>query len=272
MKEKILTVLLLLLLHFSVKSQIISGKVMDENKNALPYTNIGIVGLDKGTISSNKGLFSIDISNINKGKILRFSFVGFKSVDFTIGDLISDKVSRLNIIMNKETFQLDEIIIKSNNEEPIYIGAKKRGRMSWIWSESTKGAEIGTLFKINKPTLLKKIYFYINKSYCDSIHYRLRIYDGTEEFPVKIINTKDIRFISKTKKGWESIDISNYDIKIDTDFIITLETLESWTSGKYRTTHLSVSRKQGNSYSKTSSMAQWTEFGNEMSFKIEIRE
>lgn len=272
MKEKLLTILLLILVQVSVNSQIISGKIMDENKNVLPYGNIGIVGLNKGTISSDKGLYSIDISNINKEKTLRFSFVGFRSVDFRIGDLISDKVSILNITMDKETFQLDEIVIKSNNEEPIYIGAKKRGRMSWVWSESTKGAEIGALFKIKKSTLLKKIYFHVKKNYCDSINYRLRIYDGTEEFPVKIINTKDIRFISKIKKGWESIDISNYDIKIDTDFIITLETLESWTSGKYRTTHLSVSRKQGNSYSRTSSMAQWTEFGNEMSFKIEIRE
>ena len=128
------------------------------------------------------------------------------------------------------------------------------------------------MFKIDKPTLLKKVYFHVNKNYCDSIYYRLRIYDGTGGFPSKTINNDDIRFISKIKKGWESVDVSDYDIKINTDFIITLETLESWTSGEYRTTHLSVSRKQGNSYSRTPSMAQWTEFGNEMSFKIEIRE
>ena len=271
MKEKIL-ITILLLLQISVNGQIISGKITDENKKVLPYTNIGVIGLDKGTISSDKGLYSINISNIDKEKTLRFSYVGFKNVDFRIGDLISDKVSVLNITMKEETFQLDEIVIKQNNEKPVFIGAKKRGRMSWIWSEAIKGAEIGTLFKIDKPTLLKKVYFHVNKNYCDSIYYRLRIYDGTGGFPSKTINNDDIRFISKIKKGWESVDVSDYDIKINTDFIITLETLESWTSGEYRTTHLSVSRKQGNSYSRTSSMAQWTEFGNEMSFKIEIRE
>ena len=271
MKEKIL-ITILLLLQISVNGQIISGNITDENKKVLPYTNIGVIGLNKGTISSDKGLYSINISNIDKEKTLRFSYVGFKNVDFRIGDLISDKASILNITMKEETFQLDEIVIKPNNEKPVFIGAKKRGRKSWIWSEAIKGAEIGTLFKIDKPTLLKKVYFHVNKNYCDSIYYRLRIYDGTGEFPSKTINNEDIRFISKIKKGWESVDVSDYDIKINTDFIITLETLESWTSGEYRTTHLSVIRKQGNSYSRTSSMAQWTEFGNEMSFKIEIRE
>lgn len=272
MKRK-LFLILVLLGQLTSNAQNISGRLIDENHNPLPYVNIGVVGLNRGTISSANGTYHIDISGIDNERILRFSSVGFESIEFKVGELKTKQTEVLNITFKEKIFNIQEVVVKPNNDKPIYIGGKKAGKMAWIWSEAINGAEIGTLFKNAKPIFLDKFYFHVRKNYCDSILYRIRIYDGENEYPSKIINTKDIRFVSKTKKGWDSVDLSGYNITIDSDFIITLETLESWTSGKYRTTHLSVGNAKGGlSYSKASSMSPWTEFGNQMSFKIEIKE
>lgn len=271
--KKILIFIVVLLGQLSVKGQIIAGIVTDADKNPLPYVNIGVVGLSKGTISSRDGKYSIDISGIDNEKIIRFSMVGFESVEFSIGKIKLQRSSPVNITLKKRMFHLPEVVVKPDNEKPVFIGAKKAGNMSWVWSKAINGAEIGTLFRNDKTILLDKFYFHVRRNFCDSILYRIKIYAGSDEYPNEIINTKDIRFVSKAKKGWESISIAAYEVTIDTDFIITLETLESWTSGNYQTTHLSVGQAKGGlSYSRSSSMAPWEEFGNQMSFKIEIKE
>jgi hypothetical protein len=273
MKKKILF-LVLLLGQISVNAQNISGKLTDENKNPLAYVNIGVVGLNKGTISSSNGIYTIDITGIDNENIVRFSMVGYESIDYKVGDLRAKQKEILNITMKEKIIQLQEVVIKPSNEKPIYLGSKRAGNMAWVWSEAISGAEIGTLFRNNKSILLTKLYFHISKNYCDSILYRVRIYSNKNEYPQKIINEKDIRFVSKKKKGWESVDMSDYNIAISSDFILTLETLESWTNGKYRTTNLSLGRSEEDtwSFSRASSMAEWVVFANPMSFKIEIKE
>lgn len=271
MKKTLLFVILIIVPIF-INAQSVSGKITDENHNPLPYVNIGIVGLNKGTISSSNGMYKIDISGVDNEKIVRFSYVGFISIDIKVGELKAIKNEILNLTMKEKNIQLQEVVVNPTNERPIYLGSKKAGKMAWIWSEAINGAEIGTLFRNDKSIFLEKFYFHIRKNYCDSILYRIKIYSGENEYPQEIINTKDIKFISKTKKGWDSVDLSDYNITINNDFIVTLETLESWTSSEYKTTHLSVGKAKGLSYSRASSMAPWTEFGNQMSFKIEIEE
>ncbi|MFC0878063.1 carboxypeptidase-like regulatory domain-containing protein [Saccharicrinis sp. FJH2] len=270
--KRTLLYLMLLFVPILINAQSISGKLTDENYTPLAYVNIGVVGLNKGTISSSNGMYKIDISGVDNEKIIRFSHVGYVSIDFKVGDFKKMHDELLNLKMKEKRIQIQEITVKPSNEEPVYIGSKKAGRMAWVWSEAINGAEIGTLFRNDKSILLEKFYFHIRKNYCDSILYRIRIYSGEDEYPQKIINTKDIRFISKKEKGWDSVDLSGYNITINNDFIVTLETLASWTS-EYKTTHLSVGKaKSGLSFSRASSMAPWTEFANQMSFRIEIKE
>ncbi|MFS4455112.1 carboxypeptidase-like regulatory domain-containing protein [Maribacter sp. 2304DJ31-5] len=256
----------------SLNAQIVSGKLIDENKKPMAYVNIGVIGLNRGAISSKKGLYNIDITGIDDEKIAKFSHVGYESVEFKIGELKKKHAESLNITLKKRIFKLQEVVIRPNNNQPVNIGAKRRGMMSWIWSEAISGAEIGTLIKNDKPVLLDKLLFHVRKNYCDSILYRVKIYDGKDKFPQEIINTEDIRFVSKKKKGWDCVDLSDYNIAVDGGFIIALETLESWSNDEFRTTHLSLSNVKKLSFSRTSSMAKWTVFLNEMSFKVKVKE
>ena len=256
--------------QLSLFGQNISGRLTDEEGNPLSYGNIGVIGLNRGTISSVNGDFRIDISGLDNGNIIRFSYVGYESKDYNVGDLIARNLGALNVALKARTYQLKELVVRPEGE-PSFIGAKKAGSMAWVWSEAINGAEIGTLFRNSDEIVVKKLFFHVRRNFCDSILYRIKIYDGSNEQPVDIINTSDIRFIAKKKRGWESVDLSEYNIAIDGDFIITLETLKAWTSGNYKATRLSVGKSIGtSSFSRSSSMAPWIEFANQMSFKVQI--
>lgn len=275
LKSKTLTKILIIILSFIASYPLlakgISGKVVNQHQEPIAYVNIGVVGLNKGTISSKKGMFTLNLKGLDQERTVRFSSVGYESVDFNVGELQSRQNNTLNVTLVEKKFELPEVTVIPMDKKPIYLGAKRAGKMAWVWSEAIQGAEIATLFRNDTSICLKKFQFHVRKNYCDSILYRIKIYDGEDEYPRDIINEKDIRFTSTTHKGWESVDISNEHIVLHTDFIISLETLESWTSSTYRTTHLSVGKTKGGlSYSRASSMAPWKEFGNPMSFKVEI--
>lgn len=260
---------LFLLLHGSVFSQTITGEIKDENANPIPYVNIGIVDQDRGTISTQTGHYEIDISGVEDEEFLRFSMIGFENAEFNIGELKSLNSTSLNITLKEKPIELKEIEVKATKGTPLVFGVKKPGNFSWIWSDAIKGDEIGMLFRVENPFYLDKFSFHIKRNHCDSIYYRVKIYDGENELPVKIINQEDVRFLSNLKKGWETVDMSAYNILIESDFIITLETLDSWCSDGYTPSRLSIGSNFGLTYSRPSSMAPWLELANEMSFRIE---
>ncbi|WPR77902.1 carboxypeptidase-like regulatory domain-containing protein [Algoriphagus sp. NG3] len=267
---KILSLLVfVMLLHQTAFAQVISGKIKDENNHILPYVNIGIINEDKGTISSKTGQFTIDITELDDEVIVRYSLIGFENMELTLKELKSLDKPELTIILKSIPIDLDQIDVSGSKGSPVRLGSQKAGKFSWIWSNAIKGDEIGMLFRVENPFYLDKFSFHIKRNTCDSIYYRIRIYDGKEELPVKTINQEDIRFMSKLKKGWETIDISRYNILIESDFIITMETLDSSCSEIYNPSRISMSDEVGLSYSRPSSMAEWLELGNQMSFRIE---
>lgn len=269
MKNELLLFLILIFGQITAECQIISGQVVDESQNPLPYVNIGVIGYNRGTISTMDGKYKVDISGIDGSELLQFSSVGFKNVDFKIGDLINNDKNILNIVMKKKVYTLPEVVILPDNDKTYFIGSRRRGRFAWTYSDAINGAEIGTLFN-NKDTIyLRNFYFHIRNTYCDSIHYRINIYNVKNEMPDTIINPKDIFFTSKKKRGWERINISEYGIIVNDDFIITLETIIGWCKEDYKKIHLSV-RREGLSYYKKSSMAPWNILGNNMSFRVEF--
>ena len=266
---KVFLAIFTLLLSLPAFSQKLYGEIKDENANPVPYVNVGIVGQDRGTISTQTGHYEIDISGAEDEVFLRFSMIGYENAEFNIGELKSLNSTSLNITLKEKPIELKEIEVKATKGTPLVLGVKKPGNFPWIWSDAIKGDEIGMLFRVENPFYLDKFSFHIKRNSCDSIYYRVKIYEGENEFPVKVINQEDIRFLSTLKKGWETVDMSAYNILIESDFIITLETLDSWCSDGYTPSKLSIGSNLGLTYSRPSSMAPWLELGNEMSFRIE---
>jgi hypothetical protein len=270
MKKTNLIFWILIFTNIIAKGQIISGLITDENNNPLPFVNIGIVDKNKGTVSTDKGEFQINITNLDKNAILRFSSVGFETYNVQVNDLRKKIGQKLHITLTSKTYNLDEVLIKANQVNTFFIGSKKSGKTSWAWYNLMNGAEIGRLVKNRDEIALHDFLFHISETNCDSILYRVKIYSIDNELPDTIINSKEIFFMSSINHGWENIDLREYGIIIKNDFIVTLETIQGWGKEDKKEIFLSKIQNSGISYKRLSSWAPWLKFTGEMSYKLNV--
>jgi len=88
-----------------------SGMVLDGSDEELvpvPYTNVSIIGTNRGTYSDFNGFFSIVVE---KGDVIEFSAVGYKTVQFTIPSDLDDNRYSLVQLMTQDTINLPETVV-----------------------------------------------------------------------------------------------------------------------------------------------------------------
>src|SRR5690554_443185 len=123
MKNSLLIISILLLIPFLCFSQKSSfqGKVIDEKtKEAIPFVNIGVENKPLGTITDDRGFFSI--SNIKTDNNLVFSCIGYKSKILSFDELSKIKV----ISLTPQPRELSEVTITGMTAKAIAKEALKR--------------------------------------------------------------------------------------------------------------------------------------------------
>ncbi|MEM1003218.1 MAG: SusC/RagA family TonB-linked outer membrane protein, partial [Bacteroidota bacterium] len=81
----------------------VSGNVTDQNGLPLPGVSVVVVGTTSGTQTDFDGNYSI---SVNEGQVLRFSYLGQKTVDRTVG-----ATNTINIQMEEDAQALQEVIV-----------------------------------------------------------------------------------------------------------------------------------------------------------------
>lgn len=100
----ILTLALLLLGTTAFTQQLkVTGKVIDETGMGFPGVNVVIKGTTTGTATDVNGSFTL---NVEKGKTITFSFIGYETQEVKI----SDKTD-LKIKMEPQSETLDEVVV-----------------------------------------------------------------------------------------------------------------------------------------------------------------
>lgn len=123
MKNSLLIFWILLLipiLCFSQKNSF-QGKVIDEKtKEAIPFVNIGVEGKPLGTITDDRGFFSI--SNIKTDNNLVFSCIGYKSKRLSYNEISNTKI----ISLTPQARELSEVTITGMTAKAVIKEALKR--------------------------------------------------------------------------------------------------------------------------------------------------
>ncbi len=80
----------------------VTGKVTDKSGEPLIGVNVLEIGTTNGTITDPDGKFSL---NVEKGKTLSFSFIGYKKQEVKVSQNV------LNIVLQEDTELLDEVVV-----------------------------------------------------------------------------------------------------------------------------------------------------------------
>ncbi len=88
--------------------QMLMGVVLDSATNKpLAYANIYVFGKQKGGISNEDGLYSIDISELNKTDTLRFQYIGYKTRNLSLRQLSKDS----KVLLTERIVDLNEMVV-----------------------------------------------------------------------------------------------------------------------------------------------------------------
>lgn len=125
---------LVLLLPFSVLAQnTISGTVLDNvTKQPIPGVNINVQGTSVGAATDFNGKFQL--SNVKKGDVIVFSFIGYKNTTVTYSAQKS-----LNITLEEDRNQLQEVVVQVG-----YGTVKKKDATGAVTVLTTKDFNKGT--------------------------------------------------------------------------------------------------------------------------------
>jgi len=116
MKRKLLFKKLLFfcafLLPLSVLAQTISGKITEDNGDAIPFANIIEKGTSNGTTSDADGNFSLNVNQLPVTIVV--SSLGFTTKE----QEVTDASKTVNISLSEDGVGLDEVVVTGNRAKP----------------------------------------------------------------------------------------------------------------------------------------------------------
>lgn len=258
MKPVSIVVLFFISINLSSLGQSINGKIVDSNNNqTLPYINIGIIGKGIGTVSDIDGKFTINLHDSLNSETLKFSCIGYKSQSFTVKEF-RKKLNNNSIIISLEpnTFTLSQVIVKPKVFKTKVLGNKNNNKSAMAGFKSNDlGSEMGTIMKIKKaPTHIENVNFNIAKNEIQNLKFRVNVYSMKNGQPDSTLLKEPIYVTTSITSGTLSVDMTKYNILVDTDFLVSLEWIEDYGPNKL---YFCVGLMDSNSLWRKTSQDKW---------------
>jgi hypothetical protein len=281
--------LLCSMLAMQLHGQVITGKVFDSsNGKPLEYVSIGVIEAPLGTITNEKGEFSLEVKGQSNKSIVRFSMIGFKSQTFSLEALFTKE----NVIkLENEPVKLPEVTVRPFSGKLKKAGTTdftKPGQVcGWSGTEFGKGSEKGLKIPLgNQQVRLKSLHIHVWAQSFDSCLFRLHIRNIVNGLPANELLDRNILFSIQKKSGWVVIDLSRYNLVFHEDIALTIEWIKVMGAHKERVVKFSdskqfiannvlfnVNEKQGCYFQKNANENKWSSIAAQSpSFYLTVQE
>ena len=209
---------------------IISGKIIDDKNEAIPYAAIGSLKHATAVLSNDKGSFRLELSEYDQADSIKFYAIGYTEQYIPITQLKTSGANEIRLWPSDQ--QLEEVEVSAKKLFRKKLGVTKYDKTNctgFVGLENNwKGVETAIRISNENKKLMKIVdfQFYIIKNQLpDSLVFRLNIYSSNEFYPTKNILKRAIVFKTNIKQGEVSLDLSPYDIKAYDDFFVSVECL-----------------------------------------------
>ncbi|MFP8893290.1 MULTISPECIES: carboxypeptidase-like regulatory domain-containing protein [Chryseobacterium] len=233
---KIYSTLFFLVAASAFHAQVVSGTIVSKNENQpIPYVKIGIEKKSTGTISDEKGKFSIDLSNTDPLQKIKIEVPGYDLYQETIQDF--KKYDQQKIFLTEKTKNIKEITIKPKKlvDKNWGVNTKTKSVIYSVNPEFDKKSFLGETaleFNAKKRSKLKNINLNI-ASYVSTepVLMRYSIYSEKNGFPDKNILEEEITVKlteDMIKDGTYTLDVSDRNIWLQGKFFIGIQFLKDF--------------------------------------------
>ena len=217
----------LILMMIQVNAQVLlEGTVIDsKTQKAIPYLNIGIVELSRGTVSDHEGRFTLEAKSQNDTVV--FSGIGYETVEMNAAAIVKYRL----IALTPKAYHFDaiEIVADKYEKKDALLGVKNKKRGESIaFGSAQLGTEIGAAIRIDRPTYLKSANFVLNHAKGDSLLLRVNIYEFKDGQIGKNILPENVMIREKQRKGIFTVDLKDYNLVVKSDVLLSLEWLRNY--------------------------------------------
>jgi hypothetical protein len=212
----------------------VKGKIIEQESNRpLSYVSIGIPDKPFGTLTDTLGNFIFQLTHENLSDSLQISLVGYFSKKIAVKDLLEEK--EITIRLSIKIIELAEVVVTNSNTHTEILGRQASGKFVQVSihnkksADQTIGSEMGMRYKTGRThAILKDFNFNISSNNFNYIKYRINVYSVKDNMPDTLLYNKQIFMaVDNFKKGWISVDMEPYNIKVPQDFIVTIQWVDS---------------------------------------------
>ncbi|PQA95606.1 hypothetical protein B0A69_04305 [Chryseobacterium shigense] len=233
---KKLNALFFLLAAYSFHAQVISGTVISQNdKHPIPYVKIGIEKENTGTVSDDKGNFSIDLSGLDASRKLRIEVPGYEPYIETVQNF--RKQDRPQIFLKEKVKEIKEVSIKLKKfvDKNWGVNTKTKHVLYSVNPKFKKEDFLGETaleFNASKRSKIKNINLNIASYTSDKpVLMRYSIYSEKNGFPDTNILDEEITVEltqDMIKDGTYTLDVNDHNIWVRGKFFVGIQFLKEF--------------------------------------------
>ncbi|NML69096.1 alpha/beta fold hydrolase [Chryseobacterium sp. RP-3-3] len=233
---KKLNALFFLLAAYSFNAQVISGTVISKNENKpVPYVKIGIEKENAGTVSDEKGNFSIDLSELDASRKLRIEVPGYESYVETVQNF--RKQDQQKIFLKEKTKEIKEVNIKVKKlvDKNWGVNTKTKHVLYSVNPKFKKEDFLGETaleFNASKRSKIKNINLNIASYTSDKpVLMRYSVYREKGGFPGENILDEEITVElteDMIKDGTYTLDVNDHNIWVQGKFFVGIQFLKEF--------------------------------------------
>jgi len=214
--------LLILIFPFAGQAQYtISGRIVDmQTDKPVPFVNVSVEGLDRGTVSDEYGYFKLVLDK--RERTVTLSAVAYETESFRAADLafgsrvrFTPKIYELDVVEIKAPRLSDELVILGRRN-------KRRGHSVGFGSRQL-GTEIGSGIRVKEKYYIESAHFVLNHASGDSLLFRLNLYDFSEGVPGSKLINRDIIIRTNQSRGTIDVDLTAHNLIVSDDIFMALE-------------------------------------------------
>ncbi|MDR2237726.1 MAG: alpha/beta fold hydrolase [Chryseobacterium sp.] len=233
---KKLNSLFLLLAAYAFHAQVISGSIISKNENRpVSYVKIGVEKETIGTVSDNKGDFSIDLSGMDPLHKVRVEVPGYETYSETVQDF--KKQNPKKILLQEKVKSIKEIAIKPKKlvEKNWGVNTKTKSVLYFVNPAGDNAGFLGETaleFKTKKRSKIKNINLNIARyTSTEPVLMRYSIYTEKNGFPDKNILDEEITVQlteDMIKDGTFTLDVNEHNIWVQGKFFVGIHFLKKF--------------------------------------------